>query len=754
MAGNVQDTIRQLDELNEMYQGDDIVLATNMSLAYPRYTSSSRMIMIGNQLKQCVVPLETEKPRVFTNYENMVGEFSDYNITSDDDYEVTHIIKKFSKIESGEQPYLIFMRSLTTGKYIVITRKVVEDLPEKYGFAYDTSEIDKLKVGDTVKEGSPLYHPTSFDQYGNWGFGKNVTFMYEINDDTIEDAVTISESLAEDFCSLEVETVKVTMNENNFFLNMYGDDDNYKVIPDIGETVKNNQLCVKRTIHKSQILFDMTNNNTRRRMVDDVPYYIGGTVVDIDIYSNKKREEIPNTIFNEQILKYLDMSTEYWNNVLEYTQSLLDAGEEVSTEIKALNKRAKELLDEDVLVRDENNSTFSNIVMYVKVKKKLGLSLGQKVTGRHGNKGVISKIVADHKMPHVVETGEQIHIIFNTLGIIGRLNIFQMFEQAITFISDCQLAKIKSCDSLKDKEYYLFRLLEIFNKEYCDWVRNDYETNCRTKKQKQEYFEILEREGIYIHIPPYWNDNNVYDCIKQCYDEFPWIQPYTTAFYDDVSERWVPMINKQVVGSMYIMKLKQSSKKGLIARSTGSISRLGIPCKSDNAKKHLLPYSQQPIRQGEQEYANQLISLSAELIAKKIVFVRSSPIGRLTLGKNLYEYPMGIDDIEVAGNMTNRNVDILNCHMLIMGSQLIFEYDVLNLDESNPNAVKEHLFQNQLYYCTTDEIKEIVARYYGRIKIEECDEGYIFLGDRADLEQFLDEIVEGTKENVIDQLEY
>lgn len=751
---NIQETIHQLDELDEKYRNDDIMLATNMSLAFPRYTSSSRMIMIGNQLKQCVVPSETEKPRVFTNYENMVGEHSDYNVTSDDDYEVTRIIKKFSRIESTVQPYLIFMRSLTTGKYIVITRKDVEDLPEKYGFAYDTSEIDKLEVGATVEKGSPLYRPTSFDEYGNWGFGKNVNFMYEINDDTIEDAITVSESLAEDFCSWEVETVKVTMNENNFFLNMYGDDDNYKVIPDIGETVINNQLCVKRTIHKSQILFDMTNNNTRRRMADDIPYYIGGTVVDIDIYSNKKRDEIPDTIFNEQILKYLDMSTEYWNNVLEYTQSLIDTGEEVSTEIKALNKRAKELLDEDVLIRDENNSTFSNIVMYVTVKRKIGLGLGQKIAGRHGNKGVISKIVPDHKMPHVVETGEQVHIIFNTLGIIGRLNIFQMFEQATTFISDCQLNKIKSCDDLKDKEYYLFRLLEIFNKEYCDWVRTDYETNCKTKKQKQEYFEILEKKGIYINIPAYWSDTNMYDCIKQCYDEFPWIQPYTTAFYDEISERWVPMINKQIVGSMYVMKLKQSSKKGLIARSTGSVSRLGIPCKSDNAKKHLLPYSQQPIRHGEQEYANQLISLPAELIAKKTVFVRSSPIGRLTLGKNLYEYPMGIDDIDVAGNMTNRNVDILNCHMLLMGSQLIFEYDVLNLDDSNPDAIKEHLFQNQLYYCTTDEIKEIVARHYGQIKIEECDEGYIFLGDKADLEQFLDEIVEATKETITEELEY
>lgn len=759
---NVQETVHQLRDLNERYNGDDIILATNMMLAYPRYTSSSRMIMIGNQLRQYLVlcPKDestrqaTEKPRVFTNYENVIGEYSDYNIRAESDYEVTNIIKKFSKFDTDAQPYLMFLRDKNTGEYSVFERKDVEDLPEKYGFQYDNSGIDKFQIGDTIPQGEPLMRPTSFDPYGNWGYGKNVTFMYAIDDDTIEDAVKVSKSLSEELCSTEVETVRITLSENNFFLNMYGDDESYKCFPDVGETVKDGKLCVKRLIRKSQILFDMTNSNTRRKMSGDVAYYINGTVVDVDIYSNKKREEIPDTSFNKQVLEYLDMSTEYWTEVRDYTQKLIDSGAVVSTKIRSLNKRSKELLDPDTVIKD-NKSTFSNIVMYIQVKRKLGLSLGQKVAGRHGNKGVISKIVPDHEMPHVVETGERVDIVFNTLGIIGRLNIFQMFEQAITFIMDQQLIKIKSCDSIKDKEYYLFRLLEIFNKEYHDWAVQDYRETCKTKKDKKEYFEILEKEGIYMHIPPYWsNDDYPYECIKRCYEEFPWIQPYTIAVYDDISEQWVPVINKQIIGSMYIMKLKQSSKKGFIARSTGTVSTFGVPCKSDNAKKHLLPFSQQPIRHGEQEYCNQLISIPAEMIAKKAVFSRTSPIGRMELGKQLFQYPLGIDDIDVAGNMTNRIVDLLNCHLLLMGRSAVFEYDVLNLDESNPNAIKEHLFQNELYYCTTEEIKKVVARKYGKLKIENSDEGYILLGDEADLEEFLDEIVELTYEDITDELEY
>lgn len=753
----IQDTLKQLDAIDKQYKDDDVVLSTNMMLSYPGQTSAARGIMIGNQLKQCVILTHTEKPRVFTNYENMVGDNSDYNITTDDDYEVTKIIRKFSKSESEVQPYLVFMRNTRTNEYSVISRKEVQNLPEKYGFLYDNHGLDSLKEGDHIEPGTTLCRPTSYDEYDNWGFGRNIPFIYEINDYTIEDAVTVSETLAKEMESVEVEEIKVPINDNSFLINVYGDEDHYKVFPDIGEEIENNQVCIKRTIYNSQILFDMMNSNTRRRLDGDTVYYSGGggVVTDIDIYCNKPLEEIPDTAFNEQLLTYIHMSREYWEQVKEYTQSLLDDGESVSIEIKALNKRAKDMLnDEDTVIKDERNSAFSYITLYIQIKRTTGLEEGQKVTGRHGNKGVISRIVPDHEMYHVVETGETVHLTFNTLGVIGRLNIFQIFEQAITFILDRVLVHINECSSMKDKEYYLFRVLEIFNPPYKEWVEHDYRENCKTKKQKEFYFELLAKNGIYMHIPAYWMNRSIYECIKQCFDEFDFVQLYTTAFYDTVSERWVPAINKQIVGSMYVMKQKQSSEKGLIVRSTGSISKLGLPCKSDNAKRHLTPHSHQPIRHGEQEHLNQLISLPAETITKKAVFVRTSPIARKVFGKKLFQYPLGIEDIEISGNMKNRTVDILNCHMLIMGRLLVFEYDVLNMDESNPSAVKEHVFQNRLYYCTTEEMKEIVARHYGKLKIEEGEEGYILLGTEVDLEDFLDEIVAETKDNIIDQLEY
>ena len=73
--------------------------------------------------------------------------------------------------------------------------------------------------------------------------------------------------------------------------------------------------------------------------------------------------------------------------------------------------------------------------MSLTIKRTVGLFRGQKVTGRYGNKGVCGLVMPDHLMPHL-ETGEIVHIVFNTLGVYNRLNIFQLFEQSINFVTN------------------------------------------------------------------------------------------------------------------------------------------------------------------------------------------------------------------------------------------------------------------------------------------------------------------------------
>ena len=68
-------------------------------------------------------------------------------------------------------------------------------------------------------------------------------------------------------------------------------------------------------------------------------------------------------------------------------------------------------------------------------------------------------------MPHL-ETGEIVHIVFNTLGVYNRLNIFQLFEQSINFITNRVVEHFREEGvTLKDKEDILCRALEGLNPE-------------------------------------------------------------------------------------------------------------------------------------------------------------------------------------------------------------------------------------------------------------------------------------------------
>ena len=66
----------------------------------------------------------------------------------------------------------------------------------------------------------------------------------------------------------------------------------------------------------------------------------------------------------------------------------------------------------------------------VYVAKKRKLKVGDKMAGRHGNKGVVAKIVKEEDMPFL-EDGSTVDIVLNPLGVPSRMNIGQLYETAL-----------------------------------------------------------------------------------------------------------------------------------------------------------------------------------------------------------------------------------------------------------------------------------------------------------------------------------
>ena len=124
------------------------------------------------------------------------------------------------------------------------------------------------------------------------------------------------------------------------------------------------------------------------------------------------------------------------------------------------------------------------VKVFVAVKRRL--MPGDKMAGRHGNKGVVSKIVPVEDMPYM-ENGKPVDIVLNPLGVPSRMNVGQILEthlgwscselgdQIKEYIKnfDKEIEKIK--EKLKDiygKSYYDEVIAKLSNKEVAELVQN------------------------------------------------------------------------------------------------------------------------------------------------------------------------------------------------------------------------------------------------------------------------------------------
>ena len=661
-----------LNRAEERLHGKDDLFSMS-AMTHVRNISAPRLAMLNAHLQQFNNLVKPEVARVITNYENVAGVLSTGYMAIENETEVYKIIPKFNMEGVQNHLYLMFLYDVDNECYRIVEKKNVEDLTEKFGFSYNTDKMDSLREGDTIQPGEWLYHSDSYDEYRNYCIGRNVKFAYAIYNPTIEDAIEVSDSLAKEMISKEVEPVRVTLNDNDIFVNLYGDKDEYKGFPDVGEYVKDGVICAKRRIFNNQLLFDLKNSRLRKiNNASDRPFYCKGKVEDIVIYSNKNLDEFEDNRFNRQIVKYLKMQQEFYTAVYETCNEIINSGKKYSDDINYWYKRAKDILDPEVKWRDDM-SVFNHVIIEFLMERDVNLSEGQKITGRYGNKGVISNIRPDDEMP-VLETGERVDIIFNTLGVINRLNSQQLFEQSITFVCNRTVERMKTLKTNEQRDELLLRMINYFNEKQAAKVA-DYLKTCGDEDYKSFYDDVYER-GMIIHIPPMWDDTPLFERLTKIYQNETWIKPYDV--FVKKFGRFIKIMTPMIVGDMYVIKLKQSSKKGMSARSTGPILRKGVPAKTKKYQEHQDVYSKTPIRIGGDENNNISIGMGTDMVAKMHMLYRSSVIGRQVLGRELATNLL-IDDVKLDKKVTNRNVEILNAFLKTLGLRLRFVDTQINV---------------------------------------------------------------------------
>ena len=299
---------------------------------------------------------------------------------------------------------------------------------------------------------------------------------------------------------------------------------------------------------------EILNRNIKLRAID----LIKNEKLIKEFKNLKSNEAIKIDDLNElqlrDIWKLIFTSEQINNNLLKLKKQLDEANEDIKLRFE--DKVLKIKQGDDLLP-----TVMKVVKVFVAVKRRL--MPGDKMAGRHGNKGVVSKIVPVQDMPYL-ENGKPVDIVLNPLGVPSRMNVGQILEThlgwACSELGDQIKTMLKDFD---DKiENIRKKLKDIYGTKYFDEVVG--------KLNKKEIFELVTNisNGVPIATPVF--DGASTSDISKLLDLSNLPNSGQTNLWDGITgEKFDRPIT---VGIIYMLKLNHLVEDKIHARSTGPYS--------------------------------------------------------------------------------------------------------------------------------------------------------------------------------------
>ncbi len=347
-----------------------VVSITTAGIPFLEHDDGKRALMGSNMQRQAIPLLKAEAPIVGTGIEAISARDSGAVIIASADGVVDYVDarKILVKTKGGVDTYYLngFDRS-------------------NAGTCYH--QIPIVRAGDKVKKGQIIADGPSTDM-GEMALGKNVRVAFmNFNGYNYEDAVILNERLVRDdvYTSIHIQDYQIECRDTKL-----GPEEFTRDIPNVSE-------------------------ESRKNLDENGIIAIGTEVKDDDILVGKvtpkgmaeltSEEKLLHAIFGEKTREVRDTSLR-----------VPHGGGGIVHDIKIFTK-------EDT---DELQAGVSKVIrVYIAQKRKI--TVGDKMAGRHGNKGVISLVLPSEDMPYTAD-GEPIDILLNPLGVPSRMNIGQILE--------------------------------------------------------------------------------------------------------------------------------------------------------------------------------------------------------------------------------------------------------------------------------------------------------------------------------------
>ena len=347
-----------------------VVAVTTSCIPFLEHDDATRALMGANMQRQSVPLLKAEAPLVGTGVEYVAARDSGAVVLAKADGVVEYVDARKIVVQNknGKDEYFLSNFELSNAGTCQHHRPIV-------------------KVGEKVKRGSVIADGPSTDQ-GELALGKNVVVAFmTFNGYNYEDAVILNENLVKDdvYTGIHLEDFEMQCRETKL-----GPEEITRDIPNVSDEARKN-------LDENGIVIVGTEVKEGDILV--------GKVTPKGMAELTSEEKLLHAIFGEKTREVRDTSLR-----------VPHGGDGIVHDVKIFSRKEN----------DELPAGVSKVIrVYIAQKRKI--QVGDKMAGRHGNKGVISLILPEEDMPYLPD-GTPVDIMLNPQGVPSRMNLGQILE--------------------------------------------------------------------------------------------------------------------------------------------------------------------------------------------------------------------------------------------------------------------------------------------------------------------------------------
>jgi len=499
-----------------------------------KHDDQTRLQMASSQMRQSIMLREFETPLISSGCEGLYTKYTQFVKTAKKNGEVVHV----------DNDYIIVLYNDETVEIFDIRHRKIYVEHMDFMNIY-VKPGDKFKAGDILAE-------SNFCKDGNINIGRNLlTGVMVYYGNNYEDGIVISDRLVNKdiLTSVHYKDLSFTLTPDKVLLSLK--EDEYKPLPEELETIKAGDPYA--------ILKKLNTDEYYSVFSEGIPLEAQKNYIisEVNLYGNSWNEEIPE--YKDWLKERLDKQQDKEKDLQKVLRKVMPKDQAMKT-IKNHSLDKFSFVGKYKRKRERINGLFVEMygVHFRRVK------VGDKMANRHGNKGVISRIVPHDKMPQLPD-GRHLDICINPLGIISRMNIGQLYEMHLSMGVDClkqsmsQMLKENVVQKIIRK--YLLKFIRIIDCTEDGWYFKQFFEQL-PKTITEEFIQNLT-----IIQPPFQSCRleQVEEALKFTGAKFKY------KIYDPLSK--IHLANQIAVGFIHFFRMVHIAEEKLAARGIGAYAR-------------------------------------------------------------------------------------------------------------------------------------------------------------------------------------